>query len=121
MIPWGAAPRRMGAARRAILAIPRGQAEAGHAIGLTRWQVLRDIVLPQMIRHAIPGFTNNWLVLLKATALVSIIGLDDMVHRASLASAATREPSAVLLLRLSLAVPPLLAPTAPAFEALWSP
>lgn len=78
--------------RGAILAIPRGQAEAGHAIGLTRWQVLRDIVLPQMIRHAIPGFTNNWLVLLKATALVSIIGLDDMVHRASLASAATREP-----------------------------
>lgn len=78
--------------RGAMLAIPRGQAEAGHAIGLTRGQVLRDIVLPQMIRHAIPGFTNNWLVLLKATALVSIIGLDDMVHRASLASAATREP-----------------------------
>lgn len=78
--------------RGAILAIPRGQAEAGHAIGMTRGQVLRDIVIPQMIRHAIPGFTNNWLVLLKATALVSIIGLDDMVHRASLASAATREP-----------------------------
>ena len=78
--------------RGAILSIPRGQIEAGHAMGLSRGQVLRDIVLPQMIRHAIPGFTNNWLVLLKATALVSIIGLDDMVHRASLASAATREP-----------------------------
>jgi arginine/ornithine transport system permease protein len=62
--------------RGAMLAIPRGQIEAGHAMG----------------RHAIPGFTNNWLVLLKATALISIIGLDDMVHRASLASAATREP-----------------------------
>jgi arginine/ornithine transport system permease protein len=49
-------------------------------------------VLPQMVRHAIPGFANNWLVMVKATALVSIIGLDDMVHRASLASAATREP-----------------------------
>lgn len=78
--------------RGAILAIPRGQIEAGHAMGLSRGQVMRDIVIPQMIRHAIPGFTNNWLVLLKATALVSIIGLDDMVHRASLASAATREP-----------------------------
>jgi arginine/ornithine transport system permease protein len=55
-------------------------------------QVLRRITLPQMIRHAIPGFTNSWLVMLKASALVSIIGLDDMVHRASLAAAATRQP-----------------------------
>lgn len=78
--------------RGAILAIPRGQAEAGYACGLTRFQVLANITLPQMIRHAIPGFTNNWLVMLKATALVSIIGLDDMVHRAGLASAATRAP-----------------------------
>ena len=46
----------------------------------------------QMVRHAIPGFTNNWLVMIKATALLSIIGLDDMVHRANLASAATRQP-----------------------------
>lgn len=78
--------------RGAILAIPRGQIEAAQAIGLSRGQVMRDVVIPQMLRHALPGFTNNWLVLLKATALVSIIGLDDMMHRASLASAATREP-----------------------------
>lgn len=78
--------------RGAILAIPKGQAEAAQAFGMDRWQVLRRIVLPQMVRHAIPGFANNWLVMVKATALVSIIGLDDMVHRASLASAATREP-----------------------------
>ena len=78
--------------RGAILAVPRGQIEAGYACGLTRLQVLTSITLPQMIRHAIPGFTNNWLVMLKATALVSIIGLDDMVHRAGLASAATRAP-----------------------------
>ncbi|WP_376984354.1 ABC transporter permease [Bosea sp. R86505] len=78
--------------RGAILAIPRGQSEAGLAYGMSRGQVLRRIVLPQMVRHAIPGFTNNWLVMIKATALLSIIGLDDMVHRANLASAATREP-----------------------------
>lgn len=78
--------------RGAILAIPRGQVEAGHACGLTGLQVVWHIMLPQMVRHAIPGFTNNWLVMLKATALVSIIGLDDMVHRAGLASAATRAP-----------------------------
>ncbi len=78
--------------RGAILAVPKGQREAAQAYGLGRWQVLWRIVLPQMVRHAIPGFANNWLVMVKATALVSIIGLDDMVHRANLASAATREP-----------------------------
>jgi arginine/ornithine transport system permease protein len=78
--------------RGAILAIPKGQIEAGQAFGLTRVQVLGRIVLPQMVRHAIPGFANNWLVMVKATALVSIIGLDDMVHRANMAAAATREP-----------------------------
>jgi His/Glu/Gln/Arg/opine family amino acid ABC transporter permease subunit len=78
--------------RGAILAVPRGQLEAGDAYGLTRGEVVRLILLPQMVRHAIPGFSNNWLVMLKATALVSVIGLDDMVHRAGLAAAATREP-----------------------------
>jgi arginine/ornithine transport system permease protein len=78
--------------RGAILAIPRGQMEAGRAYGMSRGLILRRIILPQMVRHAIPGFTNNWLVMIKATALLSIIGLDDMVHRANLASAATREP-----------------------------
>jgi len=78
--------------RGAILAIPRGQIEAAQAYGLSKSKVLTRIVLPQMVRHAIPGFSNNWLVMVKATALVSIIGLDDMVHRANLAASATREP-----------------------------
>jgi His/Glu/Gln/Arg/opine family amino acid ABC transporter permease subunit len=78
--------------RGAILAVPRGQVEAALAYGMSRGQMLRRVLLPQMVRHAIPGFANNWLVMVKATALVSIIGLDDMVHRANLAAAATREP-----------------------------
>ena len=79
--------------RGAILAIPKGQTRGRPRLRpIARWQVLRRILLPQMVRHAIPGFANNWLVMVKATALVSIIGLDDMVHRAGLASAATREP-----------------------------
>jgi ABC-type arginine transport system permease subunit len=72
--------------------VPRGQIEAAEAYGLTRAQVILRILAPQMVRHALPGFTNTWLVMLKATALVSVIGLDDMVHRAGLAAAATREP-----------------------------
>jgi His/Glu/Gln/Arg/opine family amino acid ABC transporter permease subunit len=78
--------------RGAILAIPKGQIEAGQAFGLSRLQLARRIVVPQMVRHAIPGFANNWLVMVKATALVSVIGLDDMMHRAGLASASTRQP-----------------------------
>ena len=78
--------------RGAILAVPHGQLEAGYAYGMSRGQVFFRILLPQMIRHAIPGFGNNWLVLTKATALVSIIGLDDMVRKASLAAGATRMP-----------------------------
>ena len=78
--------------RGAILAVPRGQAEAGAAFAMTPAQVMRRIVLPQMVRHAIPGFANNWLIMIKASALVSIIGLDDMIHRAALAAATTRAP-----------------------------
>ena len=78
--------------RGAMLAVPRGQIEAAYAYGMRRGQMFRRVLLPQMVRHAIPGFGNNWLVLVKTTALVSIIGLDDMVRKASLAAGATRLP-----------------------------
>ncbi len=92
--------------RGAILAVPRGQLEAARAFGMRPGQVLRRVMLPQLVRHAVPGFANNWLVMVKATALVSIIGLDDMVHRANLAAAATREPFTffVLIAGIYLAV-----------------
>ena len=92
--------------RGAILAVPKGQAEAGLAFAMSRNMVWWRIVLPQMVRHAIPGFSNNWLIMIKASALVSIIGLDDMVHRAGLAAASTRSPFtfyvAVALIYLTL-------------------
>lgn len=78
--------------RGAILAIPAGQREAGIAYGMSKSQAFKRIVLPQMVRLAIPGFSNNWLVLVKSTALVSVIGLSDMMQRAGLAAGATREP-----------------------------
>jgi arginine/ornithine transport system permease protein len=77
--------------RGAILAVPAGQLEAGQAFGMSRWQVFHRILLPQAIRHAIPGFGNNWLVLLKTTALLSVLGLDDLLRKASLAAGATRD------------------------------
>ena len=78
--------------RGAILAIPAGQLEAGAAFGLSGAQVFRRITAPQMVRHALPGFANTWLVMVKATAIVSLIGLDDMMHRANLASSTTQKP-----------------------------
>ena len=78
--------------RGAILAVNRGQLEAGYAYGMSEGLVFRRIMLPQMVRHALPGFGNNWLVLIKTTALVSIIGLDDMVRKAAMAAGATRMP-----------------------------
>ena len=64
--------------RGAILAIPRGQSEAAMAFGMGRTQTFFRIIAPQMVRYALPGFTNNWLVLIKSTALVSLIGLQEM-------------------------------------------
>ncbi len=78
--------------RGAILAVPEGQLEAGRAYGMSQLQVFFRVLMPQMVRHAIPGFGNNWLVLMKATALVSIIGLKDMVRMAGMAGGATRKP-----------------------------
>ena len=78
--------------RGAIMAIPPGQREAGIAYGMSQRQVFMRIVFPQMVRFALPGFSNNWLVLVKSTALVSVIGLSDMMNRAGMAAGATREP-----------------------------
>lgn len=78
--------------RGAFLALDKGQLEAGKAYGMTNWQLFRRISFPQMMRHALPGLGNNWQVMLKTTALVSVIGLEDMVRLASMASKAVHQP-----------------------------
>ena len=65
--------------RGAFQAVPRGQMEAGIAYGMRPWQVFYLVLFPQMMRFALPGIANNWQVMIKATALVSIIGLSDVV------------------------------------------
>ncbi|MBV7491448.1 MULTISPECIES: ABC transporter permease [Pseudomonas] len=75
--------------RGAMLAVPRGQVEAATAYGLSRTQRFRFVVFPQMMRFALPGIGNNWMVILKATALVSIIGLADLVKAAQDAGKST--------------------------------
>jgi arginine/ornithine transport system permease protein len=78
--------------RGAFLAVPPGQRESGLAFGMSPRLVLWRITLPQMLRHALPGISNNWLVLIKSTAIVSVIGLSDLMTRGKQAAGTTREP-----------------------------
>jgi polar amino acid transport system permease protein len=75
----------------AFRAIPRGQYEGGYAIGLTKGQTMRLVVLPQLIRIALAGLSNLWLILLKDTALVSAINLADLLRQAYIAARVTKQ------------------------------
>ena len=78
--------------RGAIQAIPKGQWESGAALGLSKSYTFIHIVMPQVWRHALPGLSNQWLVLLKDTALVSLIGVDDLMRQADLINTNTHHP-----------------------------
>ena len=75
----------------AFKAIPYGQYEAGDSLGLHRGQTLRKVILPQLIRIALPGLGNLWMVLLKDTALVSVIGLSDILRQTGVAARVTKD------------------------------
>lgn len=75
----------------AFRAIPKGQYEGGYAVGLHKGQTMRFIILPQLIRLALPGLANLWLILLKDTALVSVIGLSDILRQTGIAARVTKE------------------------------
>jgi general L-amino acid transport system permease protein len=65
--------------RGGLQAIPRGQAEAASALGLSYWKTTRLVVMPQALRHVIPGLVNSFIALLKDTSLVSIVALFDLL------------------------------------------
>ena len=75
--------------RGAFMSVPRGQMEAARSFGMRRFYAFRRILFPQMMRFALPGLANNWQVILKATALVSIIGLSDIIKATQDAGKAT--------------------------------
>lgn len=72
--------------------IPVGQWEGAAALGLHRYRTLQLVILPQLLRLALPGLANLWLVLLKDTALVSVIALNDLLRMTSVAVGNTKEP-----------------------------
>lgn len=84
--------------RAATMALPKGQIEAAYAYGLSSWQVLTRVTFPLMMRYAMPSVRNNWLTLTKSTALVSIIGLEDMTRVAQQAGSSTQYSFAFNLL-----------------------
>ena len=94
--------------RAALNAVPTGQRLAAQALGLGKGHTFFRIVLPQAWRHALPGLGNQWLVLLKVTALVSLIGVNEMMRQAQMASASTYQPftwyaaAALIYLAISL-------------------
>jgi polar amino acid transport system permease protein len=75
----------------AFRAIPKGQYEGGYAVGLTKGQTTRLVILPQLIRIALAGLSNLWLILLKDTALVSAINLADLLRQAYIAARVTKQ------------------------------
>ena len=78
--------------RGAFLALDRGQIEAARACGMTRTLALRRVMLPQVWRFAIPGLGNIWLLLIKATALMSIVQLPELMRMTDVAARAVRMP-----------------------------
>ncbi|ANU81392.1 ABC transporter [Aggregatibacter actinomycetemcomitans] len=78
--------------RGAIQAIAKGQWESGAALGLSKGYTFIHIVMPQVWRYALPGLSNQWLVLLKDTALISLIGVDDLMRQAQLINTNTHQP-----------------------------
>jgi general L-amino acid transport system permease protein len=81
--------------RGGMLAIPRGQGEAASALGLSWWKTTGLIVMPQALRHVIPGLVNSFISLFKDTSLVSIVALFDLLGtvRASFADPVWATPT----------------------------
>jgi octopine/nopaline transport system permease protein len=78
--------------RAAYLAIHPGEIEAARAFGMSRVLVNRRIILPQLIRFAIPGMGNVWQAVLKESALISVTGLVELLRGAQVGSGSTRQP-----------------------------
>lgn len=78
--------------RGAFQAVPEGQILAGRAIGMSARKIFWRIKLPLLWRYALPGMGNLWLNLLKDTALVSVIALDDLMRATKVAVGVTKQP-----------------------------
>lgn len=84
--------------RGAFKAIPNGQKQAAQVLGLNKFRTFTRIIMPQMWRHALPGLGNQWLVLLKDTALVSLIAVNDIMFQTRSINSNTQKPFTLYLI-----------------------
>lgn len=78
--------------RAGIQDVARGDIEAAQAVGMTAPQIMRRIVLPQAVRKTIPPMANTFIVFLKYSSLVSVLGVSDLMYRANVVSTTTFRP-----------------------------
>ena len=88
--------------RGAIAAVPIGQTEAAKSLGLKAWQRWTLVIVPQMLRMALPAYGNLWISLFKDTALVSVVGLSDIMRVAFVGAGSFRAPLAFYLAACAL-------------------
>lgn len=78
--------------RAAYLSVDRGQSEAAKTLGLSRIQIFYKILVPQILRYAIPGLGNVWQVTLKDTSLISVTGLVEIMRQTRISSNVEHSP-----------------------------
>ena len=76
--------------RGAILSIPYGQIEAAHAYGMSPWLTLRRVTLPALLPFALPGLSNLWLIAMKDTALLAVLGFGELTQVTRQAAGTTK-------------------------------
>lgn len=86
----------------AVEALPRGEIEAARAYGMSSFLLFRRVVLPQAIRFAIPGVANVWQLVLKESALISVVGLIELMRQAQIGAGSTRQPFSFFLTAAAL-------------------
>lgn len=83
--------------RGAFAAINRGELEAARSVGMPRWLMFRRIIVPQALRFAIPGLGNVWQLALKESALISVVGLTEILRQAQVGAGSARQPFAFFI------------------------
>ena len=78
--------------RGAFLAIPRGQIDAAKSVGMNKFIIFTRILIPQILRYALPGLGNVWQLTLKDTALIMVTGLVEIMRQSHIASGSTYSP-----------------------------
>jgi octopine/nopaline transport system permease protein len=83
--------------RGAYHAIAKGELEAARSVGMPRWLLFRRIIIPQALRFALPGLGNVWQLALKESALISVVGLTEILRQAQVGAGSTRQPFAFFI------------------------